>query len=157
MMVAEGEVCPTCGVVYKGLYQVWHMIRQRCNNPNARNYHNYGGRGIKICPEWDNSYKAFAEYLGPRPSRGHSVDRIDNDGNYEPGNVRWATREEQNNNKRNSGMVTWEGVSKTPAQWARVLGISSQSMRYRLEHWPIEDVFTRSPQDGTRKRYDARM
>lgn len=82
------------------LYKTWAGMKRRCTNPNATGYENYGGRGIRVCDEWMHSFEAFAEHLGERPGPGYSIDRINNDGNYEPGNVRWATRAEQNRNKR---------------------------------------------------------
>lgn len=82
------------------LYAVWNQMRQRCRNSNYRYYNNYGGRGIKVCPRWDISFEWFLEDVGERPSTGHSLDRIDNEGNYEPGNVKWSTRIEQMRNTR---------------------------------------------------------
>ena len=82
-------------------YGCWHQMITRCENPNNRNYQYYGGRGIKVCERWRNSFKDFAVDMGERPSRGHTLDRIENNGNYEPGNVRWATSGEQSKNKRN--------------------------------------------------------
>jgi hypothetical protein len=81
-------------------YAVWTGIKMRCFNPNATGYKYYGGRGITMCERWRRSYSAFRADVGPRPSRAHSIDRIDNDGNYEPGNVRWATYRQQARNKR---------------------------------------------------------
>jgi hypothetical protein len=83
-------------------YEAWISMKGRCGNPNATGFKNYGGRGIIVCERWLKSYLAFLADMGRRPSPGHSIDRIDNDGNYEPGNVRWATRHEQNKNKRPS-------------------------------------------------------
>lgn len=83
-------------------YRSWKSIRHRCLNENCSAWKNYGGRGIKICDEWINSFEAFYKHIGDPPTLKHSVDRIDNDGNYAPGNVRWATAKEQANNKRNS-------------------------------------------------------
>lgn len=83
-------------------YNIWKNMKKRCKNPKTKAYKDYGGRGIKVAQEWDKSFVAFYNHVGPRPSKAHSLDRIDNNGNYEPGNVRWATADQQANNKRNS-------------------------------------------------------
>lgn len=82
------------------IYAIYKSMLRRCNNPKDRAYKNYGGRGIKVCKKWREDFWAFYKDIGPRPSKDYSIDRVDNDGNYEPGNVKWSTREEQANNKR---------------------------------------------------------
>jgi len=79
---------------------VWRQMIHRCHNPKSSNYANYGARGIAVCDEWRASFNAFMSDMGLRPSAAHSIDRIDNDGNYEPGNCRWATIAEQSRKKR---------------------------------------------------------
>lgn len=81
-------------------YGIWNAMRQRCTNPNSQKWKHYGGRGIKVCDEWLKSFIPFYEHIGPKPGPEYSLDRINNDGNYEPGNVRWATIYQQNNNTR---------------------------------------------------------
>jgi|TARA_Y100000289_G_scaffold51696_1_gene52913 hypothetical protein len=81
-------------------YQSWRGMKNRCLNKNFRRYDDWGGRGIKICPEWVDDFQAFYDYMGPKPSPDMSIDRIDNNGDYEPGNVRWATVAQQNSNQR---------------------------------------------------------
>ncbi|OKO87567.1 hypothetical protein AC629_13580 [Bradyrhizobium sp. NAS80.1] len=88
------------GAVSK-MYKVWSNMIQRCTNSNHNSYHHYGGRGIQVCEEWLKSFEAFETYIGPRPTPQHSIDRYpDNNGNYAPGNVRWATKSEQRRNQR---------------------------------------------------------
>lgn len=83
-------------------YRTWQAMKARCENPRCPRFKDYGGRGISICKRWSDSFKAFRDDMGPRPSAEHSIDRVNNDGNYEPGNCRWATRRQQQQNTRRS-------------------------------------------------------
>jgi len=118
-------------------YGIWANIKSRC----AGDHHRYGGRGISMAPEWVDNFPAFLAYVGPRPSEKHSIDRINYDGNYEPGNVRWATDEEQANNKSSNHLLTKDGITKNLTQWSNELGLSQQAIRNRInEGWPEEKV-----------------
>lgn len=93
----------THGMKRTKLYSIWNTMKYRCFNKNASNFKDYGGRGITVCDEWIHDFQAFYDYVSQLPNFGevgYSLDRINNDGNYEPGNVKWSTRTEQNNNKR---------------------------------------------------------
>src|SRR3954471_10620371 len=112
-------------------YAAWCEMRQRCNSPRKPGYKNWGGRGIKICARWEKFADFFAD-MGPRPSPKHSVDRIDNDGDYEPGNVRWATKTEQARNMRNTRLIEFNGEKLSVAEWAERLNINASTLRVRL-------------------------
>ena len=123
-------------------YASYMMMLARCNNSNNSDYHRYGGRGICVCNRWNN-FKLFLADMGPRSSSEYSIDRINNDGDYEPGNCRWATRVEQQNNKRTNHIINYEGKSQTLAQWARATGIYSTTLRYKLNQgWSVHRALT---------------
>lgn len=123
-------------------YRIWCGMRSRCNNPAYPEYHLYGGRGIRICPDWDD-FLQFLEDMGPRPSPKHSVDRVNNDGPYSKDNCRWATLAEQQNNRRGNHVLTFRGESHTLAQWARITGIHPHTLQRRIENgWPPERALT---------------
>jgi hypothetical protein len=107
-------------------------MRYRCSNPNEPTYPYYGGRGIQVCERWQQ-FPAFFEDMGKCPP-GHSIDRIDNNGNYEPGNCRWATRREQMNNTRRVYFIEWQGRRQSVSQWSRELGIAHSTVKWRWEH-----------------------
>lgn len=120
-------------------FSIWGSIIDRCCNEKCKKYPLYGGRGITICAEWKESFFAFFRHIGPRPSNKHSIDRIDNDKGYEPGNVRWATLDIQNNNRRNNVFITVYGIRKTIAQWSKQTGISESALTNRLKKGWAED------------------
>lgn len=119
-------------------YRAWQAMKNRCTNPVGENFADYGGRGITVFGGWQISYEAFLAAVGRRPSSRHSLDRIDNEKGYEPGNVRWATAIEQANNKRSNRLVSWNGRTQTIPSWSRETGIPEWAIRYRLDHgWSV--------------------
>lgn len=120
----------------------WCSMKQRCLNTNAPSYPDYGGRGIKICDEWVDSFPTFLGDMGERPD-GCTIDRRDNDGDYTPKNCGWSTVEEQANNKRTNRWLEYRGERKTLSQWARKLGIDKSTLAERLEKdWPLDKIFS---------------
>ncbi len=112
-------------------YIAWRGMKRRCNNDGEPGYELYGGRGIKVCDEWQHDFAAFYAHIGPRPSDAHSVDRIDVNKGYEPGNVRWATKSEQANNRRDNRHVVFGGEKMTVAEIARAMGIDWKTAKRR--------------------------
>lgn len=110
-------------------YKTWSSMKQRVLNPKANNYHNYGGRGIRVCQRWLDSFRNFYEDMGPRPSSKHSLDRIDNEGDYEPSNCRWATLLEQHQNTR----VNVKIDGKCIAEISRDTGLSVGCLNNRVD------------------------
>lgn len=128
------------------IYSAWRSMVKRCHDPRSGEYPRYGARGISVCEPWRESFEAFLNDMGERPFDGASIDRIDNDGNYEPGNCRWATMMEQGQNRRNSQLVTLDGVTRTISEWTRIQGIPDSTLRYRVRRgWPIEQALTTPP------------
>lgn len=131
------------------LYGVWCNIKTRCYNPNCYEYANYGGRGIVMCPEWKNDFQTFWDWAyanGYDEKAGFmecTIDRIDVNGNYEPDNCRWATREVQGNNTRSNHCLTYNGETHTIAEWARILGVDYHALYSRVDGgWTIEEIMT---------------
>jgi hypothetical protein len=120
-------------------YQAWaHMLR-RCYTPTTKGFENYGGRGITVCDRWRFAFENFLNDMGYRPSRQYSLDRINNDGNYEPSNCRWATAKEQCNNTRRCRMLTFNNETLTIAQWSEKLGFNRGVLLFRIRRgWSVE-------------------
>lgn len=135
----------------KRSYRVWAAMIQRCTNKNLVLYKNYGGRGIKVCPEWRRSFALFWKDMGERPF-GKSLGRINNDGNYEPGNCQWETILQQASNRRNNTPITYNGETLIINEWARRTGMSRSmiSMRNR-RGWSPEKIFTTPPKVQSRE------
>ena len=121
------------GVIDSNIYKIWKTMRSRCENKNSQVYKHYGARGISVCERW-KSFDAFSKDVGARPV-GTTLDRIDNDGNYEPGNVRWATHKVQHNNKRSNVMVLIRGRIQSMQAWADELGIPRHRLKDNLEKY----------------------
>lgn len=123
---------------------MWHDMIHRCYNANNVSYQRYGGRGITVCDRWRESVYAFLDDMGPRPSEKHSIDRYpNNDGNYEPGNCRWATQQEQIDNSSVPRLILFRGVTRSVSCWSRALGIDHRTLFKRLSSgWSIEDALT---------------
>jgi hypothetical protein len=127
----------------------WHNIRQRCENPNAVGYDNYGARGIKVCERWQE-FANFLADMGPRPSSKHSIDRFPkNQGNYEPGNCRWATAKEQQRNRRDNILIEYNGRTQCLSAWAEEYGLTKAQLWKRHKAlWPIHEALT-TPVSGS--------
>jgi hypothetical protein len=129
----------------------WLAMKERTCNPNFLQYHNYGGRGIRVCERWLNSYENFLADVGRKPTPKHSLDRIDSNGNYEPGNVRWATRDEQANNRTSNRFVEAFGERLTIIQWARKTGVGRHNISNRLKAgWTPEQAVLTPAKYGQR-------
>lgn len=126
------------------LYRVWLTMRSRCNNPKILHFHRYGGRGIKVCERWDD-FANFRADMGEPPGPGYSLDRFpDGDGHYEPGNVRWATKEQQSNNRSSNRNITLpDGREMSVSKAAREMKISRLTLQYRVKAgWPADKWFS---------------
>lgn len=148
----------THGKRYTSEYRIWGGIKSRCHNPRVPEFKDYGGRGISMCREWRDSFVAFLRDVGPRPSPDHEIDRRDNDGNYEPGNVRWATRLTQARNTRANRRFDIDGQSLTLSEVSERCGIRADTIAHRLRNgMSIEDAM-RTPvlaANSHRKRQTA--
>lgn len=134
---------------HKPEYRHWINMKSRCLNPRTPGFHHYGGRGILVCAEWRKDFAAFLADVGPRPSAHHSLDRIDNNGNYEPGNVRWATPSTQMRNVRRNRLVKVDGRLITLAEAAERAPVPYNTVLYRLRRgWSVENAVSMPAKKG---------
>jgi hypothetical protein len=140
----SGKQSITHGKSYSSEYGTWNSMKQRCLNVNDPAYKDYGGRGVTIYQEWIDSFKSFYAYVGNKPSQKHSIDRIDNNGNYEPGNVRWALPIIQANNRRKNHYIEFNGQTKTISEWAKIVKLPYYVVIQRIAKygWTINDALT---------------
>ena len=124
------------GQRHSKLYAVWRGLRSRCNNPKHPSYCDYGGRGISVCTEWDNTDDGFENFYEWSITNGYfdglSIDRIDNNGNYEPSNCRWATVKQQCNNRRSNIVLNYKGVAHTVSEWSEIIQVKSGTIYQRI-------------------------
>lgn len=130
-------------------------MNRRCGDAGDKSYHNYGGRGITVCDRWRESFENFLADMGRRPSPQHSIDRINNDGNYEPGNCRWATNREQSLNRRNNRQIELDGVRMPLDAWREETGLTRNAIRQRIDKlgWDTRRALTQ-PVRAMRSRRD---
>lgn len=122
-------------------YRIWSVMKSRCYNKNNSRYDDYGGRGIMVGMGWLFSFETFLKDMGKRPTKLHTIERIDNNGHYVPINCRWATRKEQARNKRNNKQLSYKGETKSMAEWVEITGLSYTTFQARLcRGWSIERV-----------------
>ena len=128
------------------VYKIWQGMKSRCYNRNHVSFKHYGGRGIAICERWLNDFAIFYADVGEPPSDRHTLDRRDANGNYEPGNCRWATYIEQANNTRANLVLTFEDEIRTAAEWSRITGLNAATIRQRKKRgWTDEQILTTPP------------
>src|ERR1035437_1435821 len=143
-LMRRDETCPFCkencfwmqqhGMAHLPEHSIWVGMRQRCYNPKTERFDRYGGRGISVCDRGNASFKNFYEDMGTRPSTSHSIERINNDGNYCPENCKWATQAEQSLNTRRNHIIEHDGKSMPLTQWAKELNINVRAVRSRVQH-----------------------
>lgn len=138
-----GESRKIHGLTNTRLHKIWCNIKSRCNNKNNKAYKNYGARNIKVCDEWLNFENFYNWAINNGYEEGLTIDRIDVNGNYEPDNCRWATKEEQSNNRRNNHIITYNNETHTLSEWAKNLNINYKCLYKRIivRKWSIKKAF----------------
>jgi hypothetical protein len=134
-------------------YGSWVAMKSRCLSPTNSRYRDYGGRGIRVCDEWINSFMAFYECVGDPPSPLHTLDRKNTNGNYEPGNVKWSTPQEQVENRRNKIEVTFNGKTQSLAAWGEELGISYKTLAVRSWKGQSPEQILKQPRKYRRRAH----
>lgn len=130
----------------------WNAMLGRCNNPNNKKWSRYGGRGITVCERW-REFENFLADMGHRPSISHSIDRINNEGNYEPSNCRWATQSQQQNNRSTNLNLSAFGMTMNLKQWSTHLSVDYSTLQRRLaKQWPLEKVLSKRRYTRTKKQ-----
>jgi len=155
------ETTPSCGCSHKHVreahgsyktteYRAYIRMIERCRNPDSQSYEHYGARGISVCDRWLFSFQNFIDDMGRKPSPSHEIDRVDNDGDYEPSNCRWATRKQQTNNTRRNVNITARGETHTIAEWSEITGLDASTIRSRLLRygWTQEQSVSTTLQQG---------
>jgi len=140
-----GHANRTHGDTHSPTYSSWSMMKQRCYNKNDVAFVDYGGRNIQVCERWRDSFEAFLADMGERPSLLHSIDRYPNkDGNYEPGNCRWATSVQQNRNRRSNVLLSFRGETMCISEWAERVGLPRKTLEKRLNchGFTVEEALT---------------
>lgn len=138
----------TYGESRERIHNIWYLMKYRCEDPTSPAYHNYGGRGIKLCEEWADEVQGYFRFKEWALNNGYdetlTIDRIDNNGNYSPENCRWADDYIQRNNRRNNIQIEYGGRVQTLSQWARELGVPMKNLhnRIRVLGWDVERAFT---------------
>lgn len=122
------------------IFKIWAGVRKRCLNEKCQSYHNYGGRGIKICERWNDFYNFYNDMINGY-SDELTLDRIDPNGDYTPSNCRWVNHQAQANNRRNNVFICFNGETKTIAQWSNITGVRRNAISYRIKHgWDLKDA-----------------
>lgn len=148
----RAKTVKSCGCVIRGRRQgsythwpeflVWQRMLHRCSDPKNPSWQRYGGRGIAVCERWKEKFLDFFADMGSRPSPAHSLDRINNEGNYEPGNCRWALPKEQSRNTRTNRIVEAFGLRMTMVEWSEHVGMNRRTLQARLNRMSPEEALT---------------
>ena len=149
----------THGKTLHPAWRVWRGMLRRCLKAGSQAYANYGGRGISVCQRWKDSFEDFCVDMGEVP-KGGSLDRINNAGNYEPGNCKWSTRSEQCRNRRSNNMITIDGVTRCLVEWAAISGVARDTITFRLKSgWSADKLLgpVRSLRPSTSQRLAQRI